>query len=101
MKLHDFIKNYIDKNTLIKLWKNLDKTSREQIAGPIMEWEILKIPELSNVEFVCVTDILCESCKEAVNIVVRTEHSRGYFSKILKDYENKASNEENLKKMVM
>lgn len=98
MKLHDFIENYIGKNTLIKLWKNIDKTSREQIAGPIMEWEILKIPELSDIEFVCITDILCESSKEAVNIVIRTEHSKEYFSKIFKDYENETCNKENLKK---
>ena len=61
MKLHDFIEKFIARNTMIRLWKNNDNTSRLMLTDEaVMEWETLKIKELSDIEFVCVTDIVCE-----------------------------------------
>lgn len=91
MTLHDFIKKYIARNTMIRLWKDIDNTSRLMLTDDdaVMEWEALNIKELSNVEVVHVTDIVCERNKEAVNIVVNTELTRDDVVKLFRDYEKR------------
>lgn len=90
MTLYDFIEKYIAKNTMIRLWKNIDSTSRMMLTdNAVMEWEALKIREISEAEVVCITDIVCERDKEAVNIVINTEYSREDIVSMFKEYENK------------
>ena len=94
MKLHDFIEKFISRNTMIRLWKNIDSTSRLMLTDEaVMEWETLGIKELSNVEVICITDIVCEIDREAVNIVVDTDLGREDVIKLFRDYEKKRENE--------
>ena len=88
MTLHDFIEKFIAKNTMIRLWKNIDNTSRLMLTDEaVMEWEALRIKELSNIEVIYITDILCERDREAVNIVVDTDLGREDVIKLFRDYE--------------
>lgn len=94
MKLHDFIEKFIARNTMIRLWKNNDNTSRLMLTDEaVMEWETLRIKELSEIEVVCVTDIVCERDREAVNIVVDTDLGREDVIKLFRDYEKKRESE--------
>lgn len=52
--LHDFIKKYVAKNTLIRLWKpQFDSNIYTRLIlltqKPVMEWEILNIDEFANI----------------------------------------------------
>lgn len=90
MKLHDFIEKFIARNTMIRLWKNIDNTSRLMLTDEaVMEWEALRIKELSNIEVIYITDILCERDREAINIVVDTYLGREDVIKLFRDYEKK------------
>ena len=90
MKLHDFIEKFIARNTMIRLWKNIDSTSRLMLTDEaVMEWETLRIKELSDTEVICITDIVCERDREAVNIVVDTDLGREEVIKLFRDYEKK------------
>lgn len=94
MRLHDFIKKYIARNTMVQLWKDIDNTSRLMMTdGAVMEWEVLNIKELSDLEVICITDIVCERDREAVNIVVDTDLGREDMIKLFRDYEKKRENE--------
>ena len=95
MKLHDFIEKFIARNTMIRLWKNIDSTSRLMLTDEaVMEWETLRIKELSNAEVICITDIVCERDREAVNIVVDTDLWREDVIKLFRDYEKKRETEQ-------
>lgn len=90
MKLHDFIEKFIARNTMIRLWKNIDSTSRLMLTDEaVMEWEALRIKELSDIEVIYITDILCERDREAVNIVVDTDLGREDVIKLFRDHEKK------------
>ena len=90
MTLHDFIEKFIARNTMIRLWKNIDSTSRLMLTDEaVMEWETLRINELSDIEVICITDILCERDKEAVNIVADTDLGREDVIKLFRDYEKR------------
>ena len=90
MKLHDFIEKFIARNTMIRLWKNIDNTLRLMLTDEaVMEWEALRIKELSDIEVICITDILCERDKEAVNIVVDTDLGRKDVIKLFRDYDKR------------
>lgn len=94
MTLHDFIKKYIARNAMIRLWKEIESYSHYMLTDDaVMEWEALNIKELSNVEVVHVTDIVCERNKEAVNIVVNTELTRDDVVKLFSDYEKRREEE--------
>ena len=94
MKLHDFIEKFIARNAMIRLWKNIDNSSRLMLTDEaVMEWETLRIKELSNAEVICITDIVCERDREAVNIVVDTDLGREDMIKLFRDYEKKRENE--------
>ena len=94
MTLHDFIEKFIARNTMIRLWKNIDSTSRLMLTDEaVMEWETLRIKELSDTEVICITDIVCERDREAVNIVVDTDLGREDMIKLFRDYEKKRENE--------
>ena len=94
MTLHDFIEKFIARNTMIRLWKNIDNSSRLMLTDEtVMEWETLRIKELSDIEVVCVTDIVCERDREAVNIVVDTDLGREDVIKLFRDYEKKRESE--------
>lgn len=94
MKLHDFIEKFIARNTMIRLCKNIDSTLRLMLTDEaVMEWETLRIKELSNVEVICITDIVCERDREAVNIVVDTDLGREDVIKLFRNYEKKRENE--------
>ncbi len=78
MRLDKFINDVIARNTLIRLWKperpeNPNSSKILLTKNTLMEWEVLKIPQLCLCEAVHVTDILCEKDSEAVNIVILTE----------------------------
>ena len=90
MKLHDFIEKFIARNTMIRLWKNVDNTTRLMLTDEaVMEWEALRTKELSDIEVICITDILCERDREAVNIVGDTDLVREDVIKLFRDYEKR------------
>lgn len=90
MTLHDFIEKFIARNTMIRLWKNIDNSSRFMLTDEaVMEWEALRIKELSDIEVIYITDILCERDREAINIVVDTYLGREDVIKLFRDYEKK------------
>lgn len=94
MKLHDFIEKFIARNTMIRLWKNIDNSSRLMLTDEaVMEWEALRIKELSDIEVIYITDILCERDREAVNIVADTDLGREDVIKLFRDYEKKRESE--------
>ena len=94
MKLHDFIEKFIARNTMIRLWKNIDNTLRLMLTDEaVMEWEALRIKELSNIEVIYITDILCERDREAINIVVDTYLGREDVIKLFRDYEKRRESE--------
>lgn len=76
MNLKGFIKKYVCANTMIRLWKNIDKHERLCLfddCKPVMSWELernIEYEKFRNMKVVGVTDILCETYYEAVNIVV-------------------------------
>lgn len=76
MKLKEFLKKYICANTMIRLWKNINSHERICLFSdcePVMDWELKRNSEYEkyrNMKVVGVTDILCETYFEAVNIVV-------------------------------
>lgn len=79
MYLHEFIKTYIAKNTLVRLWKpvQIDKPYGDKVMlteEAVMEWEIVNIPQLQYIPVIHITDIVCDTAKEAVNIVVGTTY---------------------------
>lgn len=69
MKLNQFIEQFIARNTICRLWVSIPE-GHLLAAGPVMEWELLKLPICEDIEVVHITDIVCEHCPEAVNIVV-------------------------------
>ena len=79
MKLKDFIEKYICKNTLIRLWIPINKCQYKMIHDKekevSMEWQILQdesfLSKYKDNEVIGITDILCETYKEAVNIVIK------------------------------
>lgn len=78
MKLREFIEKFVCKNTLIRLWTEykgghkMIHCSEEEVG---MEWQILNgesfLCAFCDREVVGVTDIVCETYKEAVNIVIK------------------------------
>ena len=94
MTLHHFIEKYIARNTMIRLWKNIDSTSRLMLTDDaVMEWETIRIKELSDAEVVYITDILCDTDREAVNIVIDTQLERNEVIKLFRDYTKKRESE--------
>ena len=94
MTLHDFIKKYIARNTMIRLWKEIEGYSHYMLTDDVvMEWEALNIRELSDVEVVHITDIVCDRNMEAVNIVVNTELTRDDIVKLFRNYEKRREEE--------
>lgn len=78
MRLKDFIKEFVCKNTLIRLWEPFNGGHKMLTDGETevgMEWEIVDgkgwQAKYADREIVGVTDILCETCREAVNIVLK------------------------------
>lgn len=91
MYLHEFIKTYIAKNTLVRLWKPIDseKIYEDKVMltnGAVMEWEIVNIPQLQNIPVIHITDIVCDTEKEAVNIVVGTTYEPEDFISMIDEY---------------
>lgn len=82
MTLEEFISNFICKNTIIRLWEPIENTSnykllyKENNKDTCMEWQISKNETWQSKYKSClvigITDILTESCVEAVNIVIQT-----------------------------
>ena len=76
MKLKEFLKEYVCPNTMIRLWKNINEHERLCLfdeCKPVMDWELMRDNRyeiLRNLKVIGVTDILCETYYEAVNIVV-------------------------------
>lgn len=94
MTLHNFIEKFIARNTMIRLWKDIDSTSRLMLTDKaVMEWKVLAIKELSDVEVVCITDIVCGSDMEAVNIVLNTSLDTEDVIKLFRDYEKHREDE--------
>lgn len=95
MTLHDFIKKYIARNTMIRLWKEIDIGTYLMLTDDVvMEWEALSIKELADVEVACITDIICEENREAINIVVDTKFDTEDITKLFCDYRKHRENEE-------
>jgi hypothetical protein len=76
MSLREFIKEYVCANTMIRLWINIDGHGRLCLfddCKPVMSWELedsTEYEKFRNMKVVGVTDILCDTYYEAVNIVV-------------------------------
>lgn len=85
--LHEFIEKYVARNTLCRLWKPLKTGNKMMILKePIMEWEILQIPIFKECEFIQITDILCDSHVEAINLVIKTDYNESYISSVVEMY---------------
>ena len=89
--LKEFLRKYVAPNTLIRLWKPVDKekmyaSSMMITNGAIMNHEAIAIPEIGNMEFLYITDIVCDRDNEAINIVVNTEYSYNDISEFLRKY---------------
>jgi hypothetical protein len=78
MNLENFIKKYVCKNTIIRLWKPI-KGGHELIYQKgskevCMEWELLQNKvyqsKYKSCEVIGVTDIITDSYREAINIVI-------------------------------
>lgn len=101
MYLHEFIKTYIARNTLVRLWRPIDtnKPYREKILltnKAVMEWEVMDIPQLHDIPVIHITDIVCDTEKEAVNIVVGTTYKPEDVISMIDEY-RKIRRKENLK----
>jgi hypothetical protein len=73
MTLKEFITNYVETNSMIRLWyKNKDSSHTEITDKPLMEWELLK-SKYADVEVLNITDIFNRSYPEAINIVLKSE----------------------------
>lgn len=101
MYLHEFIKTYIAKNTLVRLWKSIDseKNYEDKVMltdEAVMEWEIANIPLLHDIPVIYITDIVCDTEKEAVNIVVETTYEPEDVISMIDEY-RKIRRKENLK----
>ena len=76
MKLKEFLKEYVCPNTMIRLWKNINGHERLCLfdeCEPVMDCELMqdnRYEKHRNLKVIGVTDILCETYYEAVNIVV-------------------------------
>lgn len=77
MKLKEFIEKFICKNTIIRLWtpiKSGHKMLCEDDKEVCMEWELLKgsvwQSKYSDCDVIGVSDIVVDTYKEAVNIVI-------------------------------
>lgn len=81
MTLDLFIKSFVCHNTLIRLWvedgvghKMLVSDDGKEVG---MEWQIIRgegwQAKYSNHLVIGVTDIMCETHKEAVNIVIQKQ----------------------------
>lgn len=75
MKLHEFISKWICKNSIVRIWVPIEE-GHKLIIGPCMEWEILKNENCNHLEVIGITDIVCEECSEAINIVVKMSEKR-------------------------
>lgn len=77
MDLREFIKQYVCRNTLIRLWTRFDGGHKMIHSGDkevSMEWATLNGSSFQsaflNRKVIGVTDILCDTYVEAVNIVI-------------------------------
>lgn len=91
MYLHEFIKTYIARNTLVRLWKPIDTNkpfeNKVMLTGEaVMEWEIANIPLLHDIPVIYITDIVCDTEKEAVNIVVDTDYEPKQVISMIDEY---------------
>ena len=84
MTLAEFIKQFVCPNTMIRLWVEAVGGHRLLTDGDSeinMEWEILNDSDWGSAFkdwfVIGVTDILCDSYKEAVNIVITKEKKNG------------------------
>lgn len=92
MKLGEFIENFVAKNTLVRLWKPIDKDKpygdKVMLSHkPVMEWEIQRIGKLAAERVIFVTDIFCKECREAVNIVIQTDYTTEDIEHMVSDFE--------------
>jgi len=78
MELKEFIMKFICPNSIIRLWVPIDgghKMLCENNIEVCMEWEILKgtvwQSKYIDCKVVGVTDIVVETCKESINIVLQ------------------------------
>lgn len=85
MTLEEFVKNYVERNTLCRLWFKgrcgIDDYQHIMVGdGVFMEHELLnkKIPQSNYLNYIClgVTDIVTDTAKEAVNLVIKREYDR-------------------------
>ena len=90
ISLRTFIDCFVARNTLIRLWMRDDVEKCHfcllKDEATMMEWEILSIPEFSQLRFDYVTDIVTDRCKEAINVVVRTSKTKEELENIYERY---------------
>lgn len=77
MRLGEFIEKYMCKNTIIRLWVKYDNGHKlliENDKDVCMEWQLLKNEvwqsKYKNNKVIGVTDIVNETYRESVNIVI-------------------------------
>lgn len=91
MELYEFIKTYIARNTIIRLWKPVykDKPYGDKVVlteDAVMEWEIMGITQLQDIPVIHITDIVCDTSKESVNIVVKTDYEPEQVISMIDEY---------------
>ena len=79
MKLKEFVERFVCRNSLIRLWYPVIGEGHRMVAKGegrkvSMEWELIKgegpYSLYADNEVIGVTDILCDYCPEAINIVI-------------------------------
>lgn len=80
MELWEFIERYVFKNTILRIWGHRNNGQHKLLWDGhkewCMEWQILNDEcyqsKYKHCKIIGVTDILCDNCWEAVNLVIET-----------------------------
>ena len=96
MKLKEFINKFICPNSLVRLLKKLDDGYGYIMLTPeaVMDWEITGLSEkIISCEVVHITDVFCETYREAINIVINTNLSSNDIKEELKLFRERREQE--------
>lgn len=96
MKLKEFMDKFICPNSLVRLLKKLDDGHGYIMLTPeaVMDWEITGLSEkIISCEVVHITDVFCETYREAINIVINTNLSSNDIKEELKLFRERREQE--------
>lgn len=96
MKLKEFMDKFVCPNSLVRLWKKLDDGHGHVMLTleAVVDWEITGLSEkVTSCEVVYITDIFCETYREAINIVINTDLSSNDIKEELDSFREKREKE--------